>query len=121
VDELVDYLLFVDEAPLPHPVAGSSGFAERFAALGPRDSRGRSLRELDLRTRLMRYPLSYMVYSPGMAGLPAPVRAQVLARLEAILGGRVTGPKYAHLDPSTRTTVQQILRETLPPAAATAR
>ena len=30
--DLVDYLLFVDEAPLPRPVRGTSGFAEMFAA-----------------------------------------------------------------------------------------
>jgi hypothetical protein len=48
VSELVDYLLFVDEQPLTAAVKGSSGFAERFAAEGPRDHRGRSLRQLDL-------------------------------------------------------------------------
>ena len=64
--ELVDYLLFIDEAPLPGPVHGTSGFAEKFAAQGPRDSHGRSLRELDLRTRLFRYPCSYMIYSQGL-------------------------------------------------------
>ena len=38
--EVVDYLLFVDEAPLANRVQGSSGFAERFAATGPRDTKG---------------------------------------------------------------------------------
>ena len=37
---LVDYLLFVDEAPLPGTVRGSSGFTELFAARGPKDARG---------------------------------------------------------------------------------
>ena len=32
--EFVDYLLFVDEAPLPGPAKGSSGFAARFSAGG---------------------------------------------------------------------------------------
>jgi hypothetical protein len=36
-NELVDYLLFVDEAPLPSPVKGASTFAEAFAARGPAD------------------------------------------------------------------------------------
>jgi hypothetical protein len=52
--ELVDYLLFVDEAPLPGPVHGTSGFGETFAAQGPWDSHGRSLRQLDLGKRLLR-------------------------------------------------------------------
>jgi hypothetical protein len=63
VNEFVDYLLFVDEAALPSAVAGSSGFADTFAGLGPRDRKGRSLRAFDLRTRLFRYPCSYMIYS----------------------------------------------------------
>jgi hypothetical protein len=113
VNELVDYLLFVDEAPLPHPVKGASGFAEKFAAQGPRDRQGRSLREFDLTTRLMRYPLSYMIYSPGFAGLPPQVKTMVRARLDDILSGRHTGKKYAHLDAATRQAIQQIVAETL--------
>ena len=61
VSELVDYLLFVDERPLPGPVDGTSPFARVFAAGGPRDAHGRSLRQLDLHTRLMRYPCSYLI------------------------------------------------------------
>src|SRR5204862_1187134 len=44
--DLVDYMLFVYEAPLTAPVRGTSGFAEKFAARGPADSQGRSLRQL---------------------------------------------------------------------------
>ena len=69
--ELADALLFLDEAPLPGPVRGSSGYAEWFAAQGPRDSKGRSLRDLDLRTRLLRYPLSYLIYGDAFNALPA--------------------------------------------------
>ena len=54
--DLADYLLFVDEAPIPGKVEGSSGFAEAFAARGPRDAKGRSLRDLKLEGRLMQYP-----------------------------------------------------------------
>jgi hypothetical protein len=54
--EFVDYLLFVDEASLNGRIEGSSEFAKVFAALGPRDRKGRSLRDLDLDRRLMRYP-----------------------------------------------------------------
>jgi hypothetical protein len=114
VDELVDYLLFVDEAALPHPIKGSSNFAEVFAASGPRDRAGRSLRELDLTTSLMRYPLSYMIYSPGFAGLPADVKAMVHARLDAVLSGNDVQKKYAYLTPALRVALQQILRDTVP-------
>ena len=54
--EVVDYLLFIDETPLSGQITGSSGFAERFSARGPRDRKGRSLYQLDLNRRLMKYP-----------------------------------------------------------------
>jgi len=41
--DLVDYMLFVDEAPFAGAIRGSSGFAEKFSAQGPRDGKGRSL------------------------------------------------------------------------------
>src|SRR4051794_33968998 len=62
VTELVDYMLFVDEQPLTTVVKGSSGFAESFARQGPTDRRGRSLRQLDLEHRLLKYPCSYLIY-----------------------------------------------------------
>lgn len=114
VDELADYLLFVDEAPFPHAIKGSSQFADVFARQGPRDGKGRSLRELDLTTRLMRYPLSYMIYSPGFQGLPTQVQSMTLARLDEVLSGRDTHEKYAHLTPATRLAIRQVLADTLP-------
>jgi hypothetical protein len=112
--ELADYLLFVDEAPVPGKVAGTSGFAEAFTALGPRDSKSRSLRDLKLEGRLMQYPLSYMIYTPMFDALPAVVRDAVTARLVAVLAGHDTRPKYAHLTPALRTAIVEILRETKP-------
>ena len=38
VNELVDYLFFVDEEALPTPVKGTSGFADMFSNQGPRRS-----------------------------------------------------------------------------------
>ena len=70
LEPLVKALLQVDAAPLPGKIAGNSGFDGWFQAQGPRDAQGRSLRELDLGTRLLRYPLSYMIYSAGFDGLP---------------------------------------------------
>jgi hypothetical protein len=88
IDTLVDYFLFVDEAPLPSPIRGSSGFADVFQATGPRDAKGRSLRELELTTRLLRYPCSYMIYSPGFDGLPVAVRKAVYTRITDVLAGK---------------------------------
>ncbi len=112
VEELVDYLLFVDEAPLPGAVTGSSTFSKTFPAKGPRDGKGRSLRELDLQTRLMRYPCSYMIYSEPFEALPAAVKRDVYARMWEILSGSEPHPKYARLTADDRRDIVDILRET---------
>ena len=114
INELVDYLLFVDEAPLPGPIAGSSTFARHFADNAVRDRAGRSLKDLDLTSRLFRYPCSYLIDSEPFNGMPAAVRERVFARVYEILSGRDTSPRYAPLDPARRRAVLEILRDTRP-------
>ncbi len=113
VDELVDYLLFVDAEPLTAAVQGTSGFAEMFAAQGPSDRRGRSLRQLDLEKRLPRYPCSYMIYSAAFRALPIEVRGAIYGRMWDILSGRDARPKYARIPEEDRRAVIDILRDTL--------
>lgn len=109
---LVDYMLFVDEPLLPSHVQGNSGFAEVFAAMGPRDGRGRSLRELDLEKSLLKYPCSYMIYSAAFDGLPARAKTAVYDRLWQILSGMVKDKAYARLSPADRQAIVEILRDT---------
>jgi hypothetical protein len=108
IEDAVDYFLFVGEAPLA-PVRGTSGFAERFVALGPKDARGRSLRQLRLDGRLMRYPLSYMIYSSAFDGLPAEARAAFYRRLWDVLSGSVQDARYAHLAGADSAAIREIL------------
>ena len=70
--------------------------------MGPRDSKGRSLRELQLTTRLMKYPLSYLIYSEQFAALPELVRRGVWRRIDDVLEGRDTRAKFAHLSAADR-------------------
>lgn len=84
VEELVKYLLFTDETPLTAPVTGDSGFAEEYQKGGVRDKKGRSLRDLDLKTRLMKYPCSPLIYSDAFRGLPQVARDRVLRRVRAL-------------------------------------
>ena len=111
-NEVADYMLFVDEAPLPGKVKGTSGFAEKFAAEGPADARGRSLRQLDLDRRLMRYPCSYMIYTAAFDGLPGEARDAIYRRLWQVLSGQEKGAKYARLSLSDRQAIVEILRDT---------
>jgi hypothetical protein len=110
--EVVDYLLFVDEATFEGDIRGSSGFTEQFVARGPRDRRGRSLREFDLRTRLMRYRCSYMVYSPVFDGLPVSAKSAIYRRLWEVLSGVADDPRYKRLSLGERQTIIEILRDT---------
>ena len=112
--DLVDYLLFVDEAPLTGPVKGGSGFTERFAKAGPRDKQGRSLRDFDLRRRLFQYPCSYMIYTPAFDGMPALAKDAVYSRMWEVLSGREKQPRYRALSPADRRAIVEILRETKP-------
>ena len=118
IEELVDYLLFVDEAPLDGGLSGASGFAEWFSAQGPRDGKGRSLHQLDLATRLMRYPCSYTVYSPSFAALPPAVKSAVFVRMWQVLSGADRAAKYGRLSSADRKAVAEILRDTTPDARA---
>jgi hypothetical protein len=111
-EALADYVLFIDEAKIPSPIEGSSGFTAAFVARGPKDAKGRSLRELDLKTRLMRYPLSYMIYSPAFRGMEAAPKKLVMDRINKVLSGEITGDKYAAFTPEIRTAIREILRET---------
>jgi hypothetical protein len=113
IEDAVDYLLFVGEAKL-EPIEGTSGFAEKFSALGPMDERGRSLRELKLDGRLMRYPVSYMIYSRAFDALPDEARAALYRRLWAVLSGAAADERYAHLSQADRTAVVEILVATKP-------
>lgn len=110
--EVVDYMLFVDEKPLTDEIRGTSGFTEMFSAQGPSDSKGRSLRQFDLKRRLMRYPCSYMIYSEAFDGLPDEARDAIYARMWRVLSGREKAGKYAKLSLADRQAVVEILRET---------
>jgi hypothetical protein len=112
IDDLVGYLLFVDEAPFADPVAGVSPFTKTFAARGPRDSKGRSVREFDLKTRLFRYPLSFMIYSEAFDAMPTPVRQRVYQRLFDVLSGKDASPRYAIRTAAERKALFEILTDT---------
>jgi hypothetical protein len=112
--ELVDYLLFVGESPLPERFESTSGFQQQFERYGPRDRRGRSLKQLDLQSRLFRYPCSYMIYSPAFDGLPQPTRDAIYARMWDVLSGNDQDRSYARLTPQLRADIVAILLDTKP-------
>jgi hypothetical protein len=117
IEPLVRALFFADAAPLKDTVKSGSGFAERFSSLAPMGAAG-SLRELDLQTRVFRYPLSYMVYSEAFEALPEYARDHVVARVIEVLQGHDTTGVAASTTTLDRKAVLQILKETSPRFAA---
>jgi hypothetical protein len=95
-----------------HKVA--STFAETFPQRGPRDQRGRSLRDFDLRTRLVRYPLSHMVYSEAFDAIPQATRERIYQRIYDVLSGKDHSPEFARLSDDDRSAALAILRDTKP-------
>jgi hypothetical protein len=114
IEALVQYMLFAEEQRLKEPIQGVSTFTTTFPKKGPYDRRGRSLRDFDLKTRLFRYPLSYMVYSPSFDTLPNDVRDRIYRRLFDILSGKDQSEKFAHLTANDRRAILEILRDTKP-------
>jgi len=114
IDATATYMLFGDEAPLLDTVKGASTFQETFPKRGPRDSQGRSLRDFDLKTRIFRYPLSYMIYSDVFENLPTSVRDRLYTRLLNVLSSKDPGPQFARLTPDVRRAILQIVAATKP-------
>jgi hypothetical protein len=70
-----------------------------------------------LKTRLFRYPLSYMIYSAAFDGMPDLVRDRLYRRLYDILTGQdssksVDGLSLENLSADDRRRILEIVRET---------
>ncbi|MFM1769034.1 MAG: hypothetical protein RJA22_1563 [Verrucomicrobiota bacterium] len=114
-EPLVRYLLFADETPLPPGgVEGDPAFREDFLR-SRRPVQGRSLRDLDLKTRLLRHRCSYMIYSPVFTGLPARFKQRLYQRLDRALASRpgAADPVFAYLPPDEKQAIRTILKATL--------
>ena len=114
VEKLVRAMLFVGEATLDGPVMGTTTYAQDFMKPGTRDAKGRSLRDLDLTTRLFRYPLSFLIYSDSFNALPDLAKGEVYRQLRAILTGTDPSPEFARLHPGDRAAILEILEATKP-------
>jgi hypothetical protein len=114
VESTLRYLLFADEAQLREPTAGTAPFRAEFESRGPKDSKGRSLRQMDLERRLFRYPCSFLIYSEAFDALPPAAKDPLYKRLFEVLSGQDTSPAYNSLSAADRRAVLEILIETKP-------
>jgi hypothetical protein len=107
------YMLFADEAPLPpEGIAGDSAFKDDFL-LTRRAVNGAALKDLDLRTRLLKHRCSYMIYSPVFGGLPAAMKQRIYKRLDEALSVRKPDKAYNYIPAAEKQTIRRILKATL--------
>jgi len=118
LDKVVDLLLLQGSITLVEPISGNPQFRAWFEAQGPHDAQGRSLRQLDLDTRLFRYPLSYIVQTPEFANLPPYARDYLWRELMAILSGQKAHPAVAGVAAEDLRSTLEILAATSPGFAA---
>jgi len=114
-EKILDALLCRDEAAWPSGGIQSDGvFASAYAKTRKPDARGRSLRDLDLQTRLFRYRCSPLIYSQSFATLPRELRDIVLLRLSSGLRAFPPSPSFGHLADAERVAIHEILTQTMP-------
>lgn len=114
VDAFLRYLLFTEETPLTDRLEGNPQFVRDFTSRAIRDSKGRSLRDLDMQKRMFKYPCSFLIYSPTFDAMDEPIKEVILKKLHDILTGREPDPQFAGIAPADRQAVLEILRETKP-------
>ncbi len=110
-NSFLKYLLFTEEAPIKSDITGGA-FSKDFESRGPRDSKGRSLRDLDLQTRLFKYPCSYLIYSKSFEALPDKIQEHIYKRLWDILTGKDELPEFSRISAKSRRAILEILAET---------
>lgn len=113
VEELVTYLLFADEFPLSAEVRGTSRFAEEYQRnAAPHDKKGRSLADLDLKRRMLKYPCSPLIYTDAFRSMPAAAKDRIYRRLWEVLTGSDKSATYSKLSGEDRTAIREILIDT---------
>lgn len=111
-EDLLEYLLCSGEAPLPAPITGTSGYAEEFSQRGPKDTQARSLYQLDLQTRLLKYPCSYLIYTDSFRQLPTNMLTRLGRRMNEVLTNQDKAETWQHLSAEDRQHIHSILLAT---------
>ena len=112
---ILDGLLFRNEASLAEGgVSGHPEFPVAFRANRRADAQGRSLKDLNLRTRLFEYRCSYLIHSDAFTRLPAPLRTRIYRALQRGLDSAAPEAPFEHLAADERRAISEILTATQP-------
>lgn len=113
-EDVVRALLCVGEAKFKGPIKGTSSFADVYSKSAPTDSKGRSLSQLDLNSRILKFSCSPLIYSPTFDAIPERGRRIIGKRFAEILTGQDKSGNFDHLSELTKSTLLEILKETKP-------
>ncbi|MFL2870735.1 MAG: hypothetical protein ACJZ8O_08285, partial [Pirellulaceae bacterium] len=120
-EALVEYMFFAGEFKLTSPIKGTSGFTEQFSARTPVTQNGNSLFQLNLKTRMFDFPLSYMIYSDSFSAIGPMSKTRIRTRVAEILSetpSETDASTFSHLTPDLRESLETILIETHPMLSA---
>lgn len=106
-EDLLEALLFADEAPLDGRIEKTAPLADAFAARGP-------LYRLDLDRRLLASPISYLITSDAFDSLPGATLDYLAKRLREILSGEDGSKTFAHLSADDRAAIRGLLEAEKP-------
>ena len=116
---LLRYLTFAEEAPMGgQQTAGGEEYLKAFQANRRETADGRSLKDLDMKDRLLKHRVSWMIYSKAFDGMPLAARQEVYHQLHQILNAPTAPEGFEHLEAAEKKALAEILRETKPELAA---
>ena len=110
--DVVNDLLYKDEAHLPQGLEGAPVFQSAFQTGTPRDRDGHSLKDFHLRGHLFQNRCSYLIYSESFLALPEALKRKVYSRLGQALHPTNPDPQYAYLGEEERARITSILQQT---------
>jgi hypothetical protein len=116
--DVVDCLLFKDEATLPDGIKGSEDFQRAFKANAKSVKGAGSLKDFSLQGHLFENRCSYLIYSEAFLALPKLLKDRVYDALDKALRSERADQRYDYLTSDERARIVKILTATHPELAA---
>lgn len=112
--DVVDCLLFKDEATLPDGIKGDDDFQRAFKANAKSVSGAGSLKDFSLNEHLFKNRCSYLIYSDVFLALPKLLKERIYANLDKALRSKTPDERYSYLTGDERKRIVTILAATHP-------
>jgi hypothetical protein len=115
--DVIDALLFKDEATLPEGIKGLADFQRAFRANAKTVQGAGSLKDFSLHGHLFMNRCSYLIYSESFLALPKLLKDRIYNELGKVLRSKTPDERYSYIDADERARIVTILRKTHPDLA----